>query len=648
MVSAHHVRSNKTGWMFACFFITWLLPAMAYAQSPCFQVNGSNATVIRGCVPFTVIVNDDCANYAPPPNPPIKYNYGDGPGGPNAAVFDTIHTYTRPGRYAITQYGTFNATGDSLRKDNYIEVLPVPEPPFTLSTCSGREVSLTITDNVYNSYVIDWGDGTPAETKPAAGTYRHTYVNVNPRTVTVSGQYAGINCGGSASLAVNPIASLPKPELISLTTLSATAAQIRFRAEAGVVYHIEKRNETTGIYTEVLSLTNNSAGPVGQQLNDPQPATYRVSTVDACGNTVPSDEISSVLVNAVAADGQNQVSWKTNPVATFVKSTLNRNDQLLQEYATIATNAYVDADVACGNTYCYQVQISLSGSAAKSISNSACVKAISTAKPPPIQNVTATVVDNKVVLTWDAPAGNSAVREYVISRASDSSAYASIARITGNRYEDENSLLDKSRQCYKVSYYDNCGNLSETSVEACPVSLQVEQVTSPGNEGYQLSWTPYVQWPDGVQTYEVEKLRGDNSVIENQGSNGTELFFPYDTANQLIRFRVRAIGAGKVSESNIVEIRQDVRIFAPEAFTPNGDGINDRFDVKGLFVSKYEITIYNRWGEAVFGSNRMDIGWDGRNNRYTALTGAYSYSIRVEDQIGRIVVKRGSLLIIKQ
>lgn len=436
--------------------------------------------------------------------------------------------------------------------------------------------------------------------------------------------------------------------LVSLTTLSSTSAEIRFQAEAGIIYHVEKRDEATNTYSEVIVLTNASSGIVGQQITGTQPATYRVTTFDNCGNTVPSDEISSILIASTATDGKNLVSWQAFPVATFLKSTLNRNDQTIQDNSVAAVSSYADADITCGETYCYQLQIEFSGSGAKSISNSACVKAFSTAVPPAIQNVKATVVNNKVLLTWDAPANNSSVREFVVARSSDGGAYATVARITGNQYEDEDSRLDVSRQCYTVSYFDKCGNPSGVSNEACPVFLKVQQITTPGNEGYQLSWTPYSQWVSGVQTYEVEKLQSNNNVIETQSSNGNELFFVLDTVNQLVRFRVRAIGEGQVSESNIVEIRQDARIFAPEAFTPNGDGVNDRFEVKGLFIKKYKITIYNRWGEAVYGSEKMDAGWDGRDNRYTALTGPYTYSIRVEDQVDRVVVERGSVLIIKQ
>ncbi|MFN3917257.1 MAG: PKD domain-containing protein [Flavobacteriales bacterium] len=55
-------------------------------------------------------------------------------------------------------------------------------------------------------------------------------------------------------------------------------------------------------------------------------------------------------------------------------------------------------------------------------------------------------------------------------------------------------------------------------------------------------------------------------------------------------------------------------LYAPNAFTPNGDGINDLFEIKGEAINEanYNLKIFNRWGEMVFESNSLSKGWDGR------------------------------------
>jgi gliding motility-associated-like protein len=52
-------------------------------------------------------------------------------------------------------------------------------------------------------------------------------------------------------------------------------------------------------------------------------------------------------------------------------------------------------------------------------------------------------------------------------------------------------------------------------------------------------------------------------------------------------------------------------LFIPSAFTPNGDGNNDLFQVYGQGIKKVDMKIFNRWGEMVYQSNNQFSGWDG-------------------------------------
>jgi gliding motility-associated-like protein len=52
-------------------------------------------------------------------------------------------------------------------------------------------------------------------------------------------------------------------------------------------------------------------------------------------------------------------------------------------------------------------------------------------------------------------------------------------------------------------------------------------------------------------------------------------------------------------------------LYIPNAFTPNKDGTNDVFYVKGLNVEKFHLMIFDRWGELIFESYNIENGWDG-------------------------------------
>ncbi|HYK55616.1 MAG TPA: gliding motility-associated C-terminal domain-containing protein, partial [Flavisolibacter sp.] len=53
-------------------------------------------------------------------------------------------------------------------------------------------------------------------------------------------------------------------------------------------------------------------------------------------------------------------------------------------------------------------------------------------------------------------------------------------------------------------------------------------------------------------------------------------------------------------------------VYIPNAFTPNGDGLNDLFKVTAFgTLDHFDLQIYNRWGELVFKTNDVQKGWNG-------------------------------------
>ena len=67
----------------------------------------------------------------------------------------------------------------------------------------------------------------------------------------------------------------------------------------------------------------------------------------------------------------------------------------------------------------------------------------------------------------------------------------------------------------------------------------------------------------------------------------------------------------------------------PSAFTPNGDGQNDIFRVRGLGLADIEIfRVYNRWGEQLFSTSLINEGWDGIHNGQVVEQGVYHYYVQ--------------------
>ncbi len=69
-------------------------------------------------------------------------------------------------------------------------------------------------------------------------------------------------------------------------------------------------------------------------------------------------------------------------------------------------------------------------------------------------------------------------------------------------------------------------------------------------------------------------------------------------------------------------------LLMPNAFTPNGDGKNDLFRIPpSVPVSILRFSVYNRWGEMVFGTTSSSTGWDGRLGNKPQPTGVYVWMV---------------------
>lgn len=111
-----------------------------------------------------------------------------------------------------------------------------------------------------------------------------------------------------------------------------------------------------------------------------------------------------------------------------------------------------------------------------------------------------------------------------------------------------------------------------------------------------------------------------------------------DTGYHHIKLHVTTENGCTDSTSRELYIKPFVNVYIPNAFTPDGDGINDFFFPKGANLSStnFEMLIFNRWGELIFESYHMDNAWDGRTGKSNevAQQGVYVYKIKVEDILG--------------
>jgi len=103
--------------------------------------------------------------------------------------------------------------------------------------------------------------------------------------------------------------------------------------------------------------------------------------------------------------------------------------------------------------------------------------------------------------------------------------------------------------------------------------------------------------------------------------------------------------------TKFLRIDPNATVFFPNAFTPNGDGINEVFKAAGIFdgVESFHLVIFNRYGAKVFEANDPNIGWNGtaHNSGKVVSQGVYTYMVDFTDFNGQVNRMSGFLTLLK-
>lgn len=191
---------------------------------------------------------------------------------------------------------------------------------------------------------------------------------------------------------------------------------------------------------------------------------------------------------------------------------------------------------------------------------------------------------------------------------------------------------------FVVTYVFNGGKceLKDTAevdvVKSFSATIQSVPDTNQLDVGTSATLIAVVSPPSNLSNYTFvwEEITVDTKVLPADGESVDVVPSSNDTVAGEVRYRVTITspeGCVRVAEKVFKLIFPLVRF--PNAFTPNGDGDNDRFEMivpQGLaFVERMEI--YNRWGQKVFQSTAPDAAWDGMAGGKEAPTGVYAYRV---------------------
>ena len=189
-------------------------------------------------------------------------------------------------------------------------------------------------------------------------------------------------------------------------------------------------------------------------------------------------------------------------------------------------------------------------------------------------------------------------------------------------------------------------------------------VMSAGNYGVEVSLNGCIAG-DTIQVSYIDKpqftLGRDTVICQGESIllqpriNVPATFFWQDGSTQSY-YNIKDTGvyvltAGNICGSNTDEIKITAglcSLLLPNAFTPNGDGINDVFGVKYPFTVKtFLFTIYNRFGEKVFETTEMSKGWDGSYRGIIQPMGSYVWVINLKDVNNKEQNSKGVITLIR-
>ncbi|MFN8208056.1 MAG: gliding motility-associated C-terminal domain-containing protein [Bacteroidales bacterium] len=231
--------------------------------------------------------------------------------------------------------------------------------------------------------------------------------------------------------------------------------------------------------------------------------------------------------------------------------------------------------------------------------------------------------------------------------------------ITGMAATDEKLLVIRAPALntfpywYKLWAVNTCADSLVSSGTAVAMATQV----SISGEQVQVEWTPYENWPYGVNTYSVYRVVSGSPPEKVGETSGIVTTFD-EALSTLIALHIKGglcyyveasenpgnpYGISGLSRSASGCIALETRFVVPDGFTPDGDGVNDEFAaVFSFYPSDYSLVVSTLSGKLLFQTTRVDEPWTGKGADGRVMPpGAYAWSLRFTDFQGRSVSKKG-------
>jgi len=323
-------------------------------------------------------------------------------------------------------------------------------------------------------------------------------------------------------------------------------------------------------------------------------------------------------------------------------------------------NVYID-DSLCNINYCYYVVCLHPNGVWKSTSNHGCnTPEIGGISEVPLLSLATVNESNTISLDILKSNVTVIIDYYQIFRSNGGDGSLGLVIDTTHqlKYIDQKAKTNLMAYTYHTRLVDICNIFGPISNKANTIFLSGINLSDTVN----LAWNSYLKWTAGIKKY-VVYMRDKGMQFQPIGeTNPTSLKFNLSSLDleieDSIGFMVAAIKDSLISDtsfSNKIFIAPKSRVYVPNAFSPNGDNLNEVFKPISMFlyndktnsVYGYNFEIYSRWGEKVFYTNDVSKGWDGNYLGKPSLEGVYLWRVDALGIDGVYHTYKGTFTLIK-
>ena len=366
----------------------------------------------------------------------------------------------------------------------------------------------------------------------------------------------------------------------------------------------------------VLTTTGNMGCPAHSdtvQVNLHQP-----STVNA-GQDITTCDASADVQLAGSANGGTGVQWSTLGSGTFVPDNTTAN-AVYQPSAADSAMQHVDLVLTTtGELYCAAptdtVRISFVNPLSAAFTTNGFCAGLSTV----FTDVSTTTGAPIIGWSWDFGNGT-----------------------TGGGQQGSAVYADAGQYTVTLTVFAQNGCSATTS-------HTVEVMSSP-IAGFNISGDAYTDEPVVITDNSLDGSAWQYDFGDGTGSLLQQPNHTYTEAGQYIIVQTVSNAAGCTAQDSVlisIKANKVVPPKLPDAFSPNGDGVNDIFYVRGGPFETIHLRIYNGWGEMVFETEDPEFGWDGTYKGKPEINGVYVYSVVATSVDGQEHDRAGKVTLIR-